>query len=424
MPDDLLIRRIIVWAAIAIAMTLFVIQSISLRGYVSSDFHIFYDAAARSVSDFTAIYKAEWNADVKTDVGTLQGYLYPPPSILVFMPLVLAEKPEAFAIFSILALLAAVVSIAIWLSLLQRYRLVVLARSEWVALIMLACVTAPVFINRGGQVGTFLLALCVFGVAFGNGRWGWVGGALLALGGWIKIYPGLLVFAMPLRKDWPRAASGFIAASIAIPFLSLIVIPIEMYRQYFSTLLPAMSGRAIINIDNQSFAAVWLRLQDTGFDPRTSFAALPIPNAISAAFVIGALSIMAAFFWRTRNSEAALLPVTAVIMALIGPLAPLGWGHSYTFMLPLLVMVMAMAWNTRRAGCGLSAIAAWAIIVVPSHSRLPDGLLPAFAEQIFYARYPIAVFILLIAFWRLCNTAALKPEHDRPICAVQPMEVS
>ncbi len=401
MLGHLPLRNLGVWAAIIVAGGLFVVQTMRLQGYISSDFHIFYDAAARSVADFSAIYKADWNADVKTDVGTLQGYLYPPPSVLFFVPLVLAEKPLAFAIFSTLSLLAAIGSIWVWLGLVRRHAIATFTTTEGVALTMLACVTAPVFINRGGQVGTFILLLCVLGVAAGNGRWGWIGGAFLALGGWIKIYPGLLVLAIPLRQGWRRAAVGFGAAAVAVPLLSLIVIPIEIYVQYFSVLLPTMSGRAIVNIDNQSFAALWLRLNETGFDPRTSFAALPIPVHVNATFAVAAASIIAAFYWRVRMWDSAFLPVSAVIMALIGPLAPLGWGHSYTFLLPLLVSVLAMAWEARRNASVVGALAGWVMIVIPSHSRFSGAALTEGLAHLFYARYPVAVLILLALFWLL-----------------------
>jgi alpha-1,2-mannosyltransferase len=409
-------RRIGVWVAILVALGLFVFQTLSLRGYISSDFHVFYDAAARSVADYSTIYKDDWKADVVTDISTLQGFLYPPPSVLAFVPLVFADKPQAFAVFSALALLAAVVSIWIWLRLLARHNVAAPHNAEMAALMLLALATAPVFLNRGGQVGTFILLFCVLGVAVGNGRWGWIGGAFLALGGWIKIYPGLLL-AIPLQQDWRRAAFGFAAAAVAIPLLSLIVIPFEMYQQYFTTLLPTMSGWAIINIDNQSLAAVWLRMQDTGIDPRTSYEALPIPRVASAAFALTALAIIAAFAWRTRTMAARFLPVSAVVMALIGPIAPLGWGHSYAFILPALVMVLAVSWERETYVAVLAGLIAWVLIVVPSHSRFPESLLPHAFEQLFYARYAIAVAILLAALWRLCGDAALKPADDRPIYA-------
>jgi alpha-1,2-mannosyltransferase len=418
------LRSVGLWGTISVAVGLFVYQTLNLRGYVSSDFHIFYDAAARSVADFSAIYKDGWKADVQKDVATLQGFLYPPPSVLAFVPLVIWDKPEAFAVFSGLAFLAAVVSIWIWLGLLARNRVATPGRTEIATQMLLALVTAPVYLNRGGQVGTFILLFCVLGVALGNGRWGWIGGLLLALGGWIKIYPGLLLLAMPLRNDWRKAAIGFVAAAIAIPLLSLIVIPFDMYQQYFSVLLPAMSGRAIINIDNQSLAAIWLRLQDTGLDPQTSFTALPVPGLFTACCAAGAGAMIAAFAWLTRAAEASFLPVSAVIMSLIGPIAPLGWGHSYAFMLPLLVMVLAIAWQRSAYPALLGAMFAWALIVVPSHTRLPENLLPQIVEQVFYARYPIAVAIMLAALWTLCGNAALKPETERPIYAQQPMEVS
>lgn len=415
MSGSVALRTVAPWGAIIVAMGLFVFQTISLRGYVSSDFHIFYDAAARSVVDFSAIYKDDWKADVSKDAATLKGFLYPPPGVLAFVPLLLGDKSQAFAVFSALVLLAAALSIWIWIRLMVRHDVATPARVEIVALMLLALTTAPVFINRGGQVGTFILLFCVLGVALGNGRRGWIGGAFLALGGWIKIYPGLLLLAIPLRKQWRPAAIGFAVAAVAIPLASLIVIPIEIYVQYFSDLLPTMSGRAIINIDNQSLAAIWLRAQDTGLDARISFAALPIPGLLNMSFALAALGTIAAFVLRARSTCNGFVPVTAVIMAMIGPLAPLGWGHSYIFILPALVMVLAIAWDRRDAKAVSAALIAWAMLVVPSHSRLPDDLVPELVARIFYARYAIATLILIAQLWRLCGRAALKRPEDRPI---------
>lgn len=424
MSSHVALRSIGIWSVIIVAIGLFVFQTITLRGYISSDFHIFYDAAARSVIDFSTIYEDDWNADAVEDVSTLQGFLYPPPSVFAFLPLLLGDKPQAFAVFSGMALLAAIASIWIWLRLMGRHDLATLGRTEWAALMLLAVVTAPVVLNRGGQVGTFILLFCVLGIAMGNGRRGWIGGMFLALGGWIKIYPGLLLLAMPLRKDWHMAASGFVGAAIALPLLSLIVIPVDMYQQYFSVLLPNMSGRAIINIDNQSLAAIWLRFQGTGLEPETSFAALAVPRLFTAICVVTAGATIAAFVRRTHLSAAPFLPVSAVVMALIAPLSPLGWGHSYVLILPLLVMVLAMAWQRNSYSTLVAGVIAWALVVVPSHSRLPENLLPHAFEQVFYARYAITVAITLAALWHMCGDAALKPASERPIYEVQPMEVS
>jgi alpha-1,2-mannosyltransferase len=409
-----LVRRVSKWLLIAVVSMIFAYQTMRLTGYISGDFGIFYDAAHRFAVDPTSIYRDHSQTDFVADIATLQGYLYPPPSILVFAPLTLGSKLAAFMVFSWLAMAAAILACWMWLRLMARDGFARPVWSEVVALIGLACVTGPVFSCRGGQVDTFILLLCVLGVGCGTTRWAWLGGVALAAGGWIKIYPGLiLLYSLQQNRRIPLFV-GFVAAAIAIPVLSLAIVPFETYRVYFEQLFPNMSGRAIINIDNQSLHAIWLRFAYPEIDAQTSFAAFEVPALVSASIGVAALASIAAFSVRCRALGTSTLMVAAVVLAWIGPIAPLGWGHSFAYGLPLLLMVLEMAWRQTRLVSLFLAFAAWVAIVLPAHNRLSDTV-PDLLAQLFYARYTIATLLLMTLAWRLCRYAALKPLPDRPI---------
>jgi alpha-1,2-mannosyltransferase len=386
-------------AAILLAsIAILILQQINLTGYMSSDFRIFHDAAIRFAADPYRLYQDETPEVVVANMATLQGYLYPPPSIAAFMPMALVSREAAFVIFTILVLITTFASVRLWLRLLAAdgYPL----PDHWMQIALVAAVIAigPVYACRGGQIDTIILWLCVMGLWLGGTRHAWWAGVFYAVGGWIKIYPGLLI-AHAVQTAQRRAfIAGFVVAALVIPLLSLAFVPMAVMQQYFDTFLPMMSSRAIINIDNQSLAAVWLRATVIDIDPRTSFAALLIPTGIRVAIALSALASIVAFSLRCRAVSAPPLFVAAWMMALIGPMAPLGWGHSYAYVIPALLSVFLLGVAQKAVWPLILAGFIWLTFVMPSHSQIaldPQSVL----SQIFYARYAFATIGLLILLW-------------------------
>ncbi len=390
------------FGALAVAALLFVYETLSLQGYVGSDFRVFYDAAARFLADPVTVYNDPWKADPDAAAKTLQGFIYPPPSITLFLPLGAFSYEAAFQLFSWVALIAAIAACWMWLRMMREDAIAPLPTVDLAALIGLAIVTSPVFTCRGGQVDTIILLFCVGGVVLARSRFAWIGGALLAAGAWVKIYPALVMaWAIQTPRRWP-AIIGFGVAGLLIPLASLAIMPVSLFERYFLVFMPQMSAGAIINIDNQSLSAVWLRLTQSGLDPLVSYAALTVPGPVRAAIALLSLGGIGAISWQVWRSGAPTLWIAAWILATIGPLAPLGWGHSYAYLLPLMLMVMAASRAQGRIVVLTISLVAWVLIVVPAHRQF--GFLegrPGWLWHLVYARYAIATLALMVCAWRL-----------------------
>lgn len=395
---------------IGLCLLVFVAQTMSLNGAIGSDTVVFHDAVKRAMADPALLYHDE--RGVLGTARSLLGFLYPPPSIAMLLPFGLGSLEQGHAILSWAALIAAIGSVFGWLVMAQRLALVATNGIERTALIMMAVITGAVFTCRFGQVDTLILAMVTGGVWLalqGNPRWG---GVVLAAGSWIKIYPALLLLPLMVHRE-TRFASivGFALGGFAILIVALFVFPLGAWRDFF-TMLPIMAERTTVNIDNQSIVGIWARTVVPDVQSLTSYDAIVVPPALRAGVIIAALGTIAAFAWHARRMGASSLWVCAAATAIISLISPLGWGHSYAYVLPLLILSIAMAWHHRRWVELMLVCAIWAALVVPSHRQFPglssDGILWHLA----YARYAIGTMALLLLAWSQMRTALTTNDRE------------
>lgn len=393
------------WLAVAMAVVLQVIETVSLHGKVSSDFHIFYEAAQQALRDPLGLYPA----DAKR---TLDGYLYPPPAVFLFLPLTLGSLETTFLFANAVVLACGIAALALYMGLVCRAYGLPRDRLLWLVVFGLAMDTGAMAAVRQGQVDTIVLLLCIAPVWLDAKGWPKTAGALIAAGCWIKIYPVLMLFWLFCRPQWRAMLIGFAIAAAAIPLLSLSVVPVELYLDYFRNQLPSMSGHAIINIDNQSFAAILVRAQAPLAEFTVRFTTLPLPGWFRAGVVALMLGGMGAAVWRMRQIGAPALLVASWATAMACLVAPLGWGHTYCLLLPLLIHVLYLALARRAWWQIIVAGGCYLALLLPAHHRFfADTLIPGWAGQLFYARYALAALVLLALSWR---QAAIKtPDGTR-----------
>lgn len=400
-PDQPLWLRWALLAAVPLLALLHLAEALSLSGAMSSDYVLFYKAAARFAADPMTVYPPEARF-------TLDGYLYPPPSILLFLPLLLGSLDQAFLAANVVVLGCGLAGSLMWLRLVREDH--ALPRDRLAALVVLglAMAAGPMLAVRTGQVDTIILLLCAAPVWLARRGWPKAAGALIAVGCWIKIYPVLMLFWLACRPEWRAMLAGFVLAAVAVPLLSLAVVPAELYLDYFRNQLPAMSGRAIVNIDNQSLAAVVVRGGSSIEDYTRLFTALPLPGWFRGGIVLLMLSGMGAVVLRVRCCGAPALTVASWAMALACLVAPLGWGHTYCLLLPLFIETLRLALARRTVGEIALIGGCYLALLLPAHHRLAiDTLLPGWAAQLFYARYALAALVLLAVSWRQAGRARL-----------------
>jgi alpha-1,2-mannosyltransferase len=394
--------RLLSWLGIAFGLVILALEQVSLKGYRGSDFYFFYNAVQRALGNPATLYN-----DVDGVAGTaesLQGFLYPPPSIAMLLPFGLGSPETGFALLSWGALLAAIVALWLWLGALRDAGIAAPDRAARIMLMLLALASGPVFTCRAGQVDTLILLIIVTGTVLAFRNRAVAGAALLAFGAWVKIYPALLMLPIVVdrKRRWP-AILGFGAGVVIVPAFAALVFPPSVWWTYFTEMMPVMAGRTIVNIDNQSLIADIVRLTLPHKQALTTYDTVAVSSLLRNGVALAGLVIIAAAQWRVWRTGAPQLVVAGVAMAVISLIAPLGWSHSYAYALPLLVMVAAQAMERRAfgwlAGIGLAYLA----ILFPGHSQFGVAEASPVLWHLIYSRYALATCLLLAAAWRFAR---------------------
>ena len=350
---------------------------------LQTDFHYYYDAAIRFASDRSRLY-------LETD-DVIAGFAYPPPAIVPFLWLSRWPLGTALLALTILSYLMLAVAAQQWLKYL-RERGRAIDRASAAAALLVVFALGPTYMNAiFGQVNTFVLASAVAFVRLAPSR-AVEAGTVLAMGAWLKIYPALLAVA----GLWDRAtwkATGYaIVAGIAIAILLLPIVPWQAYRDFVTIVLESRGDKTAIHIANQSLVAFLERFRF----PSEMFINWTGREAVTVSGISGAVNwlfaALTAIVLVKRRVPAEIK--SACLIALIAVIAPLGWGHTYVMVLPLVMLQLTMLRNTTAIRAAILA-AAVAAMMIPATRRLPIDPAPDWLENIIYSRYLLATITLM-----------------------------
>ncbi len=388
----------LLWILACASIGLLVYEAVTLTGSVlgpllanpqalQTDFHYYYDAAIR-FSRSGALYS------LSDDV--IAGFAYPPPAIVPFLWLSSWSIGTALVAFTIASYLLLAVSVRIWLALLQRHGFTI-DRGLAIAATLIVFALGPTYMNAiFGQVNVFVLASAVAFVAFASTGAAAVG-FLLAAGMWLKVYP-IVLTAVGLWDRTTWRALGWTAVSlIVVALIALPVVPLHAYQSYFLDVLPARLDKTAIHISNQSLVAFLERfryssplfLNWTGEQAVTVGALVRALNLIAAAAIVLLLARRSTEGLRARSHSA------AAVIALIAVVAPLGWGHTFVMVLPLVMLHLASIREARPA-VAAAIFFCVAALMIPAGRRLtfletaPDWFL-----NMIYSRYLLATLVLI-----------------------------
>lgn len=384
------------WAYICFALGLFllVLELHSISGHIGSDYRIFYNAALRFSNSAHELYQSN-------SVRTLQGFLYPPPAVILFVPFSRLPLDWSYIVFAILLYLAGFATMAIWINLSEvSDKAAAISKLGKVNLVLLSGVSGPFFAAvASGQVDILVLFLCVAHIVLIMRGRPVLGGLVLAAGFWIKIYPIILLAYALSRRDVIRILAGFAFGLFIVPLVLAPVVPFALYRIYFLDLLPKFSGNTIVNIYNQSLAAFYARLNLPLSTSIGSFQVYAVPASIRLPIAAGAIAFAAGVSVVTRLIKPATIPLLAMIFATFAIVAPLGWGHTYVYALPLVCSAWLMGRQLRSKLPHIFIGIAYVVLLVPAYRRFPlDAHIPNQIYQIVYSHYLFAtVFLLLIS---------------------------
>jgi len=354
---------------------------------LQTDFHYYYEAAQRFAANRHLLYLAS------DDV--IAGFAYPPPAIVPFVALARLPLGAALAGLTLASYAAIVVAIRQWCGYLRKNGFAVDPRTALLASIV-AIALGPTYMNAiFGQVNAFVL---LSAVAFAC----WLdlpaaAGAMLAMGIWLKIYPVVAAaIALWERRAW-RAIGWAIVAGMVIAVVLLPIVPWAAYQSFISVVLPARVDKTAIHIANQSLVAFLERFRFTPdlFLNWTGHEAVTVSGVIRALnLAVAAVAVL--FFWKRAALNAqSRAASTAGVIALIGIVAPLGWGHTYVMVLPLVVTHLIALQHARRFEAVMVTLCVGAMMI-PAGRHLPLDAAPAWFQNLAYSRYLIATLLLCV----------------------------
>lgn len=359
----------------------------------------------RATNDFGFYYQAaetffRGGGDPYDDVAIRNhhGFNYPPPSLVFFLPFLAVPPGVAFLAF--IALSYALLPFAA--GLIRRTVTPVtsgdVSAETPLLLLALIVVIGPQFQNvTFGQVNTLALLCCLGYVRLVERDRPVLGGLVLSLGCWLKVFPALLAFVALRDARYRRALAGVALGGVLVPLLLLPLVPPWVYVRYFREVLPTLSELTTGQILNASIPAVLARARMDSHAEILGDEMFAVPPLERTLLGVATLAVVAAlaFGYLRRSTPERRATAAVVVMALIPLVVPLGWGYTYILALPLLWLVLAHA--LADGGWRLAAaLAALLALHAPSHTVFPVTGMPVLIAQFVYARYPVAVLVLMM----------------------------
>ena len=97
------------------------------------------------------------------------------------------------------------------------------------------------------------------------------------------------------------------------------------------------------------------------------------------------------------------------LIALIAVIVPLGWGHTYVMVLPLVIyQLIAMTGASSKKAIGIFCCVL--ALMIPAGRHLPFAWAPDWLENVVYSRYLIATIALM-----LISTAVGRTTESRSV---------
>lgn len=356
-----------------------------------ADFSFYYDAAERFIAG-GALYPDAY------------GFMYPPPSIVLFAPLAALPMPVGFILSVIGIAVLAVVCVRLALRLWEEASGEVLPPPLKLSLLLIGLATAPVFQNlKYAQVNVLVLLTGLgFLVLLSKDR-PFAAALVLSGGFWLKLYPLALALLGVKRGQMLRLGAGFAVGLVVVPVVLLPFVPLELYRQYAFELVPFWSGITNMDALNQSIVGVlehlkqpvtdYLRSHDTTLAPSTTL--------VNVAATGGLLGGFYAAYFLGRLPRAV---VGVAILAVTPVISGLGWEHTYVLALPLYLFALLAARARGRGAPAFAAASVFVFMIPKLPSPLIDWSLAAWPRPVvdlFYARFLIVTLLLLVvlAVW-------------------------
>lgn len=363
--------------------TLAVVQAVG-----SYDFPYYVQAAERFVANPETLY-------LEKSQRTLTGFIYPPPAIVLFLPFLMLPRLWGYLLFVLLGYACIAVSIVLLtIRLMQESKL----PSNYLivgCITVIALASGPSYLNAiYGQVNGLVLLACTLFLWLSHKNHDRLAGLSLAIGIVLKIYPLLLLALGLVSTRHRRPAFYAVVLLIGICLTSAIYIPLTVWVQYSRDILPALSGRTIPHILNQS-AVIGIGRLAGRLDGKQWVATGAYGGAFALTATLASLGIGVALC--TAVALGRCVMAGAVLMCLMPMVSNLGWGYVYVVAGPILAAALIEAgqagWVARLV-CLLASLA-WFVPAYKPMGRFVPGI-PVVAA-VLEERYWIVGLVLCVA---------------------------
>ncbi len=391
-----------------------------------NDFQFFYDGAQRFLTDAFLLYRVNTRAgflliewDRRVDYG------YPPPAVLLFVPFAMISLPVSYAFFMFFSLMF--MPLCVWLiELLRDWELDHKTAPKgfgWMALFF-GWASGMTYVTLAfGQVNVWVLLICLLYIACVMDRRYVAAGLLMGIGFWLKFYPVFMLSLAIFEKKPIRILLACAMGILLIPVALQIVLPLELYVEYFRDIYPGLAGQTSPHIYNQSVVA-WLTrflVPDSMFLDWGPLVVEPGVRILSGVIMVLAVAAVAASYWKYRQS---VFFHYAAIMAVVPMVVTYGWGGTYMLAMPLILLELG-AWMHQWLWGWLGALVVVAAFIVPAYKPFePAGPGGAVIAHVLHNRYLyLTAAILAIGLWRRRKTA-LTPNQDAGADAAAAMSLA
>lgn len=199
--------------------------------------------------DFLAYYTAGWRfesganpyywANTDPEAQDFAEYLYPPTFLPFYLQLARLEYESARLLWvGIYAISYIMAFLVLLLTMKKEIRLTFLVLG-----LILTIASYPLLLHiRNGQSDVLVISICLIGFVVHSRGHKVASAALFAIATLLKVSPVLfLVYFVIFLQDLRFGVSFCIATAVLI-LLSLLVVPLEFYADYFVNILPYVSG--------------------------------------------------------------------------------------------------------------------------------------------------------------------------------------
>jgi alpha-1,2-mannosyltransferase len=360
--------------------------------------------------------------DFLTQPPQLLPFTYPPFAAALAVPFTLL--PWRAAQWTWVVLIYVSLAIAVWYA----FRDLIRRTGRWAPLTAGVLFAAMAWLDpvrdqvRFGQVGLFLLAMCLADCCARVPRW--PRGALVGLAVAIKLVPGvfLIYFLLTGRRD---ALVNAVLTAAAATLAGFALLPADSSAYWFGALLQGGDRTgAVDGTTNQAIHGIVARIFDEG--PVRTLVWLVLALIVACyGFSRARRAALAADGLTGTASSSLLLGAVAIVGLLSVVLSPVGWIHHLVWMIAVIGALAGDGRDTRRC---LLALGAWFLFlwplpwwgrawIGPEHSAIAE-----FAGQVLRDSFGIAALaaIAVLGTWLVKR---VKPGPDQGVPSQPKAEV-